>query len=179
MIDRRIVINKKRARLNSEIKVSEVRLIDADGEQCGIVSIEEAKSKAKDSGMDLVEISPSAVPPVCRIMDYNKFNYQQQKKQAEAKKKQKKVQIKELKFRPGTEEGDLQVKIRKLREFLEAGDKVKITVRFRGREMAHRDLTKVLFDRITHDVVDMGVVELAPKYEGRQVIMVLAPKKSV
>lgn len=111
-------------------------------------------------------------------MDYNKFIYQQQKKQAEAKKKQKKIQLKELKFRPGTDEGDLLVKIRKLKEFLEEGNKVKITVRFRGREMAHRDLAKALFDRLSTEVEETAMVELAPKYEGRQIIMILAPKKA-
>lgn len=126
----------------------------------------------------MVEISPTAKPPVCRIMDYNKFIYQQQQKQKEAKKKQKKTQIKELKFRPGTEEGDLKVKIRKLNEFIDEGNKVKITVRFRGREMAHRELAKALFDRLASEVEEKATVELAPKYEGRQIIMVIAPKKS-
>lgn len=163
--------------MNNEIRASEVRLIDSEGEQLGVVSLDEAKLKAKESGLDLVEISPTAKPPVCRIMDYNKFQYQQQKKQAIAKKKQKLVQIKELKFRPGTDEGDLQVKLRKLVEFLTEGNKVKITVRFRGREMAHKELVKSLFDRIVHDAGELATVELAPKYEGRQIIMILAPKK--
>lgn len=158
--------------------MQEVRLIDEDGEQLGIVATEEAKLRAKNSGLDLVEISPTASPPVCKIMDYNKFLYQQQKKQAAAKKKQKQVQLKELKFRPGTEEGDLQIKLRKLAEFLEEGNKVKITVRFRGREMAHRNLAKVLFDRISAHVEELAIIELAPKYEGRQTIMILAPKKT-
>ncbi len=163
-----------------------MRLIDADGEQLGIVSIEEAKSKARDAGLDLVEISATAKPPVCRIMDYNKFLYQQQKKLALAKKKQKQAQLKELTFRPGTEEGDLKVKLRKMLEFIENGDKVKITVRLRGREMAHKNLVKGLFERIEKDTAEVAIVELPPKYEDRQlassrkimqIIMVLAPKK--
>lgn len=165
-------------RLNNEIKVPEVRLIGAEGEQLGVVDIEEAKYKAKSSGLDLVEISPTASPPVCRIMDYNKFLYQQQKKQAIAKKKQKQVQVKELKFRPGTDEGDLMIKFKKLAEFIDNGNKVKITVRFRGREMTHRNLAKTLFDRIIAHVTETAIVELEPKYEGRQTIMILAPKKT-
>lgn len=133
--------------------------------------------QAKEQGLDLVEISPTASPPVCRIMDYNKFIYQQQKKLAIAKKKQKQVQIKELKFRPGTEEGDLNVKLKKLVGFIEDGDKVKISVRFRGREMAHKELSKSLFDRIVKLVEEIAVVESSPRYEGKQIIMMLAPKK--
>ena len=169
--------NKKKARLNSDIRVPEVRLIGAEGEQLGIVTIEEAKSQAKLAGLDLVEISPTADPPVCQIMDYNKFLYKQQKKQAVAKKKQKQVQLKELKFRPGTDEGDLLIKLRKMDEFINEGNKVKISVRFRGREMAHRDLARALFDRIIQHCSSSAVVELMPKYEGRQTIMVIAPKK--
>jgi translation initiation factor IF-3 len=167
--------------------VPEVRLIGADGEALGVLSTDEAKLKAKEAGLDLVEISPTAKPPVCKIMDYNKFLYQQQKKLALAKKKQKQVQVKELTFRPGTEEGDLKVKLRKMTEFLENGDKVKITVRLRGREVAHKDLVKGLFERIEKHVEEFAIVELPPKYEDRltasarkvmQIIMVLAPKKT-
>ncbi len=172
--------------MNDNIRVPEVRLIGVDGEQLGIVSIEEAKSRASEADLDLVEISATAKPPVCRIMDYNKFLYQQQKKLALAKKKQKQSQLKELTFRPGTEEGDLKVKLRKVLEFIEDGDKVKITVRLRGREMAHKDLVRGLFERIEKHVEEVAVIELPPKYEDRQlassrkimqIIMVIAPKK--
>ncbi len=127
--------------------------------------------------MDLVEISPGAVPPVCKIMDYGKFKYQQSKKAAEARKNQKQIEVKEVKFRPGTEENDYQVKLRNLVRFLSEGDKAKITLRFRGREMAHRDLAAALLDRLEQDLAEYGAVEQRPKLEGRQVTMVLAPKK--
>lgn len=164
-------------RLNNKIQAKEVRLIDSEGNQLGVVSLDDALEKSEAAGLDLVEISPMARPPVCRIMDYNKYLYQEQKKLALAKKKQKQVQVKELKFRVGTEEGDLKVKLRKLAEFIEDGDKVKISVRFKGREMAHKELAKTLFDRIINDFEETTSVESPPKYEGRQVMMVLAPKK--
>ncbi len=154
-----------------------MRLIDADGNQAGVISIREAVRAAEESGLDLVEISPTAKPPVCRIMDYGKYLFEASKKQAEARKKQKQIQIKELKFRPTTEEGDYQVKLRNLLRFLEHGDKVKITLRFRGREVAHQDLGMKILDRLRGDTADYAVVEQQAKREGRQLLMVLAPKK--
>ncbi|NDH08104.1 MAG: translation initiation factor IF-3 [Gammaproteobacteria bacterium] len=166
-----------RARINHQISVPEVRLIDAEGEQVGIVSTREALRAAEEGGLDLVEISPTAKPPVCRIMDYGKYLFEISKKQAEAKKKQKQIQVKELKFRPTTEEGDYQVKLRNLIRFLEHGDKVKITLRFRGREVAHQDLGMKILERLQQDTAEFAVVEQQAKREGRQLMMVLSPKK--
>ena len=154
-----------------------MRLIGGDGEQIGIVTIEEAISKAEESEMDLVEIAPDAEPPVCRIMDYGKHIFEEKKRQAEARKKQKQTQVKEIKIRPGTEEGDYQVKLRNLKRFLEDGDKTKITLRFRGREMAHQELGMEMMKRIESDLEELGAVEQMPKMEGRQMHMVIAPKK--
>lgn len=165
-------------RINDEIRVKEVRLIDQDGEQAGIVSLQEALNKAEELNLDLVEISPNAEPPVCRIMNYGKFLYEKDKAAKEQKKKQKVVQVKEIKFRPGTDEGDYQVKLRSLTRFLEDGDKAKVTVRFRGREMAHQDIGLDVLERVKNDLAEIAVVESAPgKLEGRQAVMVLAPKK--
>lgn len=165
-------------RINEEIRVKEVRLIDQDGEQAGIVSIQQALEMAEQVELDLVEISPNAEPPVCRIMNYGKFLYEKSKTAKEQKKKQKVVQVKEIKFRPGTDEGDYQVKLRSLIRFLEEGDKAKITVRFRGREMAHQDIGFDVLERVKNDLAEISVVESAPgKLEGRQAVMVLAPKK--
>ena len=166
-------------RLNELIvDVKEVRLNGVEGESLGIVSIAEAQAKADEAGLDLVEISPTANPPVCRIMDYGKFIYEKSKAQKEQKKKQKQIQVKEVKFRPGTDVGDYQVKLRNLRRFIEGGDKVKVTLRFRGREMAHQDLGIDLLNRIKADMEDIAVVESFPnKVEGRQMIMVMAPAK--
>jgi translation initiation factor IF-3 len=166
-----------RARINDKINVPEVRLIDVDGNQAGIVSTREALRLAEESGFDLVEISPTAVPPVCRIMDYGKFLFELSKKQAEARKKQKQVQVKELKFRPTTEDGDYQVKLRNLIRFLNHGDKVKITLRFRGREVAHQELGMKIFERLQQDTAEVAIVEQHAKREGRQLFMVLSPKK--
>lgn len=166
-----------RARINEQINVPEVRLIDVDGNQAGIISIREALRAAEESGLDLVEISPTAKPPVCRIMDYGKFLFEVSKKQAEARKKQKQIQVKELKFRPTTEEGDYQVKLRNLIRFLNHGDKVKITLRFRGREVAHQELGIKILERLQRDTEDAAVIEQHPKREGRQLMMVLSPKK--
>jgi translation initiation factor IF-3 len=163
--------------LNDDIAVPEVRLIGADGEQVGIVSIEEAKSVALTARLDLVEIQPNAEPPVCRIMDYGKFVFESKKQKQAAKKKQKQVQIKEIKFRPGTGIGDYQVKLRNLIRFLEDGDKTKITMRFRGREHAHRELGLDLLQRVEKDLEEFGTVEQKPAMEGRQMVMVLGPKK--
>jgi len=154
-----------------------VRLIDAQGEQVGVVSITEAKQLAEESELDLVEIVPNAEPPVCRVMDHGKFVFEQSKKKHAAKKKQKQIQVKEIKFRPGTDDGDYQIKLRNLIKFLTNGDKVKITLRFRGREMAHQELGTKMLKRIEADLEEYGTVEQFPKMEGRQMVMVLAAKK--
>ncbi|CAM3317581.1 translation initiation factor IF-3 [Shewanella violacea] len=148
-----------------------------EGEPIGVVSISEAQELADEAGVDLVEISPNAEPPVCRIMDYGKFLFDKAKAQKEQKKKQKIVQVKEVKFRPGTDENDYQVKLRNLNRFLTDGDKAKVTLRFRGREMAHQNLGMKLLNRIKDDLAEIAVVESFPKMEGRQAVMVLAPKK--
>lgn len=142
-----------------------------------MITLAEAKQLAYDADMDLVEVSPNADPPVCKVMDYGKFQFEQNKKQQAAKKKQKQVQLKEIKFRPGTEEGDYQVKLRNLTKFLEEGNKTKITVRFRGREMAHREIGMELLKRVEKDLAELANVEQYPKFEGRQMVMVMAPKK--
>jgi translation initiation factor IF-3 len=152
-------------------------VIGANGEQVGIMTIQEALSAAGESSLDLVEVAPNADPPVCRIMDYGKFVFEQNKKAQSARKKQKQTQIKEVKFRPGTEEGDYQVKLRNLVRFLSAGDKAKITLRFRGREMAHQELGTQLLRRVQKDLEEYGTVEQFPQMEGRQMVMVIAPRK--
>ncbi len=154
-----------------------MRLIGVEGEQLGIVSVPDALAMAEQHDVDLVEISPVAVPPVCRLMDYGKFRYQEQKRQQEAKSKQKIIQIKEVKFRPGTDEGDYQVKLRNVKRFIDDGDKVKVTLRFRGREMAHQELGMRVLERVRDEVTDICQVEAMPKLEGRQMVMVLAPRK--
>lgn len=153
-------------------------MISENGDQVGIVPIGEAIRSAEEAGLDLVEISPNVEPPVCKIMDYGRFKFELNKKQHSAKKKQKQVQIKEIKFRPGTEEADYQVKLKNLIKFLETGDKTKVTLRFRGREMAHRDLGLKLLQRVEKDLEELGTVEQFPKLEGRQMVMVLAPRKT-
>jgi translation initiation factor IF-3 len=167
----------KKHRLNDDITTPKVRLIGTDGEQVGIVSLEEAMSAAEEARQDLVEIVPNAEPPVCRIMDYGKFLFEQKKQKQAAKKKQKQVHIKEVKFRPGTGEGDYQVKLRNLIRFLTDGDKTKVTMRFRGREHAHRELGLELLERVEKDLAEYGQVEQKPMMEGRQMVMVMAPKK--
>lgn len=164
-------------RINGEIDASEIRLIGAEGEQLGVVSLREALFKAEEADLDLVEIAPTASPPVCRVMDYGKYKYQEQKKQHEAKLKQKQIQVKEVKLRPGTDENDYQIKLRNMTRFLEEGDKVKVTLRFRGREMAHQEFGVAQLKRIEADLVELGIVEQFPKLEGRQMVMVLSPKK--
>ncbi len=155
----------------------EIRLQGLEGEQLGIVSIRAALQLAEEAGVDLVEIAPTAKPPVCRIMDYGKFKYQEAKRAHEAKLKQKQVQVKEVKLRPGTDENDYQIKLRNMTRFLEEGDKVKVTLRFRGREMAHQEFGMRQLERIKADVDAIGAVEQMPKMEGRQMIMVIAPAK--
>ncbi len=167
----------KRNRINDDISATEIRLIGADGEQVGIVTIEEAQQAAQAAKMDLVEIVPTAEPPVCRIMDYGKFLFDQKKQKQIAKKKQKQVQVKEIKFRPGTDIGDYNIKLKNLIKFLEAGDKTKVTMRFRGREHAHREIGLELLKRVENDLMEYGQVEQQPLMEGRQMVMVLGPKK--
>ena len=152
-------------------------MIDADGEMVGVMPLDQALAKAEEAGLDLVEVSPNAEPPVCRAMDYGKYLFEENKKRQAAKKKQKQIQVKEVKFRPGTEEGDYQVKMRNLIRFLNDGDKVKVTLRFRGREMAHQELGMNLLKRVAGDLEELAQVEQFPKMEGRQMVMVLSPKK--
>ncbi|HJD43943.1 MAG TPA: translation initiation factor IF-3 [Candidatus Paenalcaligenes intestinipullorum] len=171
------IATEKKHRINGEIRVPEVRLIGVEGEQLGIVKVSEALNLAEENEIDLVEIAPQASPPVCRLMDYGKFRYQEQKRQQEARAKQKTIQLKEVKFRPNTDEGDYNVKLRNVRRFIEDGDKVKVSLRFRGREMAHQELGMRVLERVRDDVEEICQVEAMPKLEGRQMIMVLAPKK--
>ncbi len=163
-------------RINDRIRAPEIRLIGADGENVGVVTPARALQMAEEAGLDLVEISPTAVPPVCKIMDFGKFKYETQKREAEARKKQKVIEIKEIKFRPGTDIHDYQVKMRSVMKFLEEGDKVKVTLRFRGREMAHQELGLELLNRVAADVGEAGKIESMPKLEGRQMVMMVAPK---
>ncbi len=172
-----VIAAAKKHRLNDDITATEVRLIGVEGEQIGVVSIEEAKRKAEEATLDLVEIVPNGEPPVCRVMDYGKFLFELKKQKQAAKKKQKQVHIKEIKFRPGTGEGDYQVKLRNLIRFLEDGDKTKVTMRFRGREHAHRELGLELLQRVEKDLEEYGQIEQKPAMEGRQMVMVLGPKK--
>ena len=171
------IATEKTLRINEEIHAPQVRVINTEGEQVGIISVEEALRLADEAGVDLVEISPNADPPVCRLMDYGKYRYQDSKKKAVAKKKQKQMQVKEIKFRPGTDTGDYEVKIRNLIKFLQNGDKAKVTLRFRGREMAHQELGRDLLVRVEEDLKDFGTVEQYPKMEGRQMVMVITPKR--
>ena len=169
----------KHQRINAEITAPQIRLVGEDSEQHGIVTLADARAKAEAAELDLVEIAPTAKPPVCRIMDYGKFKYREAKKQHEAKLKLKQIQVKEVKFRPGTDEGDYQIKLRNLIRFLSEGDKAKITLRFRGREMAHQEFGVRLLERIRTDLEPYAVVESWPRLEGRQMVMLLAPKKTV
>jgi len=178
-IDQRekLIAQERAQRLNGEITAREVRLVGVEGEPLGVVLIADALQKAEAADLDLVEIAPQAEPPVCRIMDFGKFRYQEQKKAHEAKQKQKQIQVKEIKFRPNTDDGDYNIKMRNLLKFIEEGDKAKITLRFRGREMAHQEFGQRLLERVRTDTAEHAVVEQFPKMEGRQLIMVLAPKK--
>jgi translation initiation factor IF-3 len=164
-------------RINDRIRGPEIRLIGAEGENIGVVTPARAMQLAEEAGLDLVEISPNAVPPVCKIMDFGKFKYETQKKEAEARKKQKIIEIKEVKFRPNTDTHDYEVKMRNVVRFLEEGDKVKVTLRFRGREMAHQDLGRLLLDRVAEDVKELGKIESMPRVEGRQMVMMIGPAK--
>ena len=163
--------------MNSRINVQEVRLIASNGDQVGVIDTAKALELAKEEELDLVEIVPNQNPPVCRIMDYGKFKFENQKKAHAAKKKQKQTQVKEIKFRPNTEEADYQVKLKSLIKFLSGGDKAKITMRFRGREIAHQVIGREFLDRVQQDLDDYGIVEQIPSFEGRQMVMVIAPNK--
>jgi translation initiation factor IF-3 len=169
-------VQKDGPRVNEEIRVREVQLIDQNGTNHGAVDIQAALARASEAGLDLVEIAPNSTPPVCKILDYGKYKYQAQKKAAEARKKQKIVEVKEIKFRPMIDDHDYQVKMRSMRRFFEEGDKVKVTLRFRGREMAHQELGAKLLDRVRDDVATLAKVEQEPKLEGRQMVMVMAPR---
>ncbi|MCP4010955.1 MAG: translation initiation factor IF-3 [Proteobacteria bacterium] len=171
------IAKKKQAKINDQVRSDPVRLIDEKGEQTGIVSLAQAQQRASDLSLDLVEISPNAEPPVCRIMDYGKQIFNERKKRQEAKKNQKQTTVKEIKFRPGTDVGDYAVKLRNLTKFLEDGNKTKVTMRFRGREMAHRELGLEMLERIRDDLEEISTVEARPLLEGRQMVMVLAPNK--
>ncbi|RTL47528.1 MAG: translation initiation factor IF-3 [Rhodocyclaceae bacterium] len=167
----------KTQRVNDEITTPEIRLVGEEGEKLGIVPIRQALAMAEEAELDLVEIAPMAQPPVCKIMDFGKFKYQESKRAHEAKLKQKQVQVKEVKFRPGTDENDYQIKLRNVTKFLGEGDKAKITLRFRGREMAHQEIGMRVLERIKTDLEEVALVEQFPKMEGRQLIMVLSPSK--
>jgi translation initiation factor IF-3 len=169
-------VQKDGPRINEEINVREVQLIDNEGHNRGVVPIQQALEAATAAGLDLVEIAPNSQPPVCKVLDFGKYKYQEQKKAAEARKKQKIVEIKEIKFRPMIDDHDYDVKMRSMRRFFEEGDKVKVTLRFRGREMAHQELGTKLLDRVRDDLTKLAKVEQEPKFEGRQMVMVLAPR---
>lgn len=165
-------------RVNGKIDSPQVRLISADGDMIGVVSIREAMTAASDAGLDLVEIAPNSDPPVCKVLDYGKYKYEAQKKASAARKKQKTIEVKEIKLRPGIEENDYNVKMRKVHSILEGGDKVKVTMRFRGREMAHQDLAMGIMNRVKEQIADLVKVEQQPRMEGRQMVMVVAPVKA-
>ena len=169
-------VQKEGPRVNDEIRSREVQLIDQDGKNHGTVEFRQAIELAQAAGLDLVEIAPNSVPPVCKILDYGKYKFQAQKKAAEARKKQKVVEIKEIKLRPMIDDHDYDVKMRSMKRFFEEGDKVKVTLRFRGREMAHQELGAKLLNRVKGDTQTIAKVEQEPKYEGRQIVMVLAPR---
>ena len=171
------IAGTKEQKLNDDITYDQIRLVGDSGEQLGILSPDEARKIAEERAMDLVEIAPNAEPPVCRLMDYGKYLYASAKKKQESKKKQKQITVKEIKFRPGTDIGDYDIKVRNLTKFLDAGNKVKVTLRFRGREMAHQELGMEMLKRVEEDLKEIGVVEQMPKMEGRQMVMGLAPVK--
>lgn len=171
------IAQDKEVRINGDITAPQIRLIGVEGEQLGVVSLSEALARAEEEDIDLVEIAPTAEPPVCRLMDYGKFKYAESKRQHEQKLKQKQVQVKEIKFRPGTDEGDYQIKVRNITKFIKDGDKAKVTLRFRGREITHQELGMSLLKRVEEELKEIAVVEQFPKMEGRQMVMVLAPQK--
>jgi translation initiation factor IF-3 len=164
-------------RVNNQIRADKIRVIDANGEMLGVMSVPEALRKAEAAGLDLVEVSPNAAPPVCKILDYGKYKYELQKKASEARKKQKVITLKEIKLRPGIDDHDFEVKMKQVHKFLHEGDKVKITLRFRGREMTHMELGMEVMTRVKAHVTEVAKVETEPKMEGRQAIMILSPAK--
>jgi translation initiation factor IF-3 len=164
-------------RINRMIEAHEVRLVDANGGMVGVVPIREALERADEAGLDLVEVSPTASPPVCKILDYGKFKYESQKKAAQARKRQRVIEVKEIKMRPGIDDNDYGIKMKKVREFLDEGDKVKVTMRFRGREMAHQEIAVGILNKVREQMADLAKVEQFPKLEGRQMVMVMAPLK--
>jgi translation initiation factor IF-3 len=172
------VSNDRGPRVNYQIRISPVRVIDDEGAQLGIMEVHEARRIAEERGFDLVEVAPNARPPVCKIMDYGRYKYEQAKKEKEARKKQHQITIKEMKFRPKIDDHDYDFKVAHVREFLEKGDKVKLTIMFRGREMMHQEFGRAILDRVRTDVEDIAVVEQEPKSEGRNMTMVVAPSKS-
>ncbi|QKK04054.1 MAG: translation initiation factor IF-3 [Pseudomonadota bacterium] len=168
----------KQTRRNEDITAAKVRVVGPEGDQIGVMGTQDALTRAQELGLDLVEIAPQADPPVCRIMDWGKYRFEQSKKAQAARKKQKQIQIKEVKFRPGTDDHDYDVKMRNLLRFIEEGNKVKVTLRFRGREMAHQELGRDLLKRVENDTAEETVVEQHPRMEGRQMVMMLSPKKT-
>jgi len=170
-------IKEQRVRVNDQIRISPVRLIGADGEQVGIIALDDAKQRAEEAGLDLVEVAPEARPPVCKLMDYGKYRYEEQRKAREARKRQHTVSVKEVKYRPGIEDHDYEFKTRHVRRFLEEGDKVKVTMMFRGRQLSHPELGLEVLERVTKAVEDLGKIESAPTREGRTMFMVIAPLK--
>jgi len=173
---RPVAPEKDGPRVNEEIRIREVQLIDQEGQNLGVLQIRDALAMAQEAGLDLVEISPNSSPPVCKILDYGRFKYQNQKKASEARKKQKVVEVKEIKLRPGIDDHDYEVKMRAMQRFFEEGDKVKVTLRFRGREMAHQDIGYKLLMKLREEVAGIAKVEAEPMLEGRQMIMILAPR---
>jgi len=164
-------------RVNDRIETPEVRLVGEDGEMIGVVRLREALDRAREAGLDLVEVSPTAKPPVCKILDFGKFKYEAQKRANAARKKQRVIEVKEIKMRPGIDDNDYNIKMKKIRHFLEEGDKVKVTMRFRGRELSHQNLAMNILTKVRDEVADLGKVEQFPKMEGRQMVMVMAPLK--
>ncbi len=179
MRPRQGAVDKKATRINRNIRSPEVRVIGADGEQVGVMTSEDAIRMAEEADLDLVEIQPNAEPPVCRVMDYGKYRSEVSKKRQESKKKQTRVSVKEVKFRPGTDIGDYDVKLRNLQRFLNEGNKTKVTLRFRGREMAHKELGLEMLNRVREDLDELATVEQEPKLEGRQMVMVMAPRRVI
>jgi len=171
------IAQKKRILRNEEIEAYELRVIGEDSRQIGVMNREDALRAARERGLDLVEVDPNATPPVCKILDYGRYVFEQSKRAHAARKKQKQIQVKEIKLRPGTDQGDYDVKLRNLLRFIEHGDKTKITLRFRGREMVHQELGAKLLDRVREDLSEVAMVEQEPKLEGRQLTMVMAPRK--
>jgi translation initiation factor IF-3 len=165
-------------RMNDQIRAEKIRVVDGDGEMRGVMTVREGIALAEEYGLDLVEVSPNADPPVCKVLDHGKYKYELQKKAAEARKKQRVVDLKEIKLRPGIEKHDYEVKIRNARRFLEEGDKVKVTMRFRGREMSHQQIGMEVLKRVKEDLLDIGKIDMEPRFEGRQIMMIISSLSS-